>query len=155
MLAPFESWLILRGLKTLEIRMQQHCINARAIAEHLVGHPKILRVLYPGLDSHPQRDLALRQMPGGYGGMVTVELKGGRAAAEQFAARLRVFSLAESLGGVESLACHPATMTHGSIPVDMRLMRGITDGVIRLSVGIEHVDDLREDLEQALSGVEP
>ncbi len=87
--------------------------------------------------------------------MVTVELKGGRAAAEQFAARLRVFSLAESLGGVESLACHPATMTHGSIPVDMRLMRGITDGVIRLSVGIEHVDDLREDLEQALSGVEP
>jgi cystathionine gamma-lyase len=146
---PFDSFLALRGLKTLALRMERHCANALAIAEHLADHAKVARVHYPGLPSHPQHVLARRQMQG-YGGMVTMELKGDLAVARRFLERVEVFALAESLGGVESLIEHPAIMTHASLPPAQRRELGIGDTLIRLSVGIEDVDDLIADLDQAL-----
>ncbi len=146
---PFDSYLVLRGLKTLAIRMERHCANARELAEWLAGQPQVERVYYPGLKSHPGHDLARRQMRD-FGGMISLRLKGGGEAANRFVTRTRLFSLAESLGGVESLIGHPATMTHASIPVEIRTARGVDDGLIRLSVGIEDVQDLRQDLADAL-----
>ncbi len=148
---PFDAWLTLRGIKTLAVRMERHCANARQLAAWLVEQPQVERVYYPGLPNHPGHELAKRQMRD-FGGMISVRLKGGKEGALRFMTRTKVFSLAESLGGVESLACHPATMTHASIPADLREARGITEGLVRLSVGIEDVDDLREDLRQALAG---
>jgi cystathionine gamma-lyase len=147
---PFDSWLVLRGVKTLAVRMRQHCANARHLAEWLVGQPQVERVYYPGLAKHPGHDLARRQMRD-FGGMLSVRLKGGAAAARAFITRTKLFSLAESLGGVESLVGHPATMTHASIPADVRAARGVDDGLVRLSVGIEEVEDLQEDLRRALA----
>ncbi len=146
---PWDSWLTLRGIKTLAVRMQAHEANAFAIAEFLSAHPAVSKVFYPGLKTHPGHSLADRQMSG-FGGMVSFELKGGRGAAEVFFKKLRIFMLAESLGGVESLACYPSTMTHASIPEKDRLKRGITGGLVRLSAGIESADDLINDLERAL-----
>lgn len=147
---PFDSFLALRGLKTLHLRMKAHCENAQSLAEWLEGHPSIDKVLYPGLKSHPQHDLAMRQMSGG-GGIISILLKGGFEAARKLCENTRLFALAESLGGVESLVNHPARMTHASVPADRRQALGIVDGLVRLSVGVEHVDDLRDDLERALS----
>jgi cystathionine gamma-lyase len=147
---PFDSFLALRGLKTLALRMERHCDNARAIAEHLASHTKVARVHYPGLSSHPQHALARRQMER-FGGMVTAELKGDLTAARRFLERAEIFALAESLGGVESLIEHPAIMTHASLPPEQRQALGIGDTLIRLSVGIEDVDDLIADLDQALA----
>ena len=147
---PFDSFLGLRGIKTLDVRMQRHCDNAARIAAWLEGHPRVSRVLYPGLESHPQHELAKRQMSG-FGGIVTFFVEGGLAEARSFLERCRVFALAESLGGVESLVDHPAIMTHASVPEERRRELGISDSLIRLSVGIEDVDDLIADLEQALS----
>jgi cystathionine gamma-lyase len=145
----FDSWLVLRGVKTLAVRMRQHEANAQAIAAFLVGHPKVRAVYYPGLASHPDHALAQRQMHG-FGGMVSFDMKGGIAAVKRAVKRLRIFALAESLGGVESLCCHPATMTHASIPAAVREARGVTDTLLRLSVGIEDADDLIADLRDAL-----
>jgi cystathionine gamma-lyase len=147
---PFDAYLTLRGLKTLAIRMERHCANARELAGWLERHPTVERVYYPGLSSHPGHALAARQMRD-FGGMISIRLRGGPDAARRFLSRTRLFSLAESLGGVESLACHPATMTHASIPLEVRLARGVDDGLIRLSVGIEEIADLRGDLQTALS----
>ncbi|HYT93236.1 MAG TPA: cystathionine gamma-synthase [Gemmataceae bacterium] len=147
---PFDAWLTLRGVKTLAVRMDRHCANARRLAEWLAGQAQVRRVYYPGLPSHPGHDLARRQMLD-FGGMISVSVKGGKEAALRLLTRTKLFSLAESLGGVESLIGHPATMTHASIPADIRLARGIDDGLVRLSVGIEDVDDLQEDLKQALA----
>ena len=147
---PFDCWLALRGTKTLALRMRQHDANGRRIAEWLTKHPKVQRVYYPGLPSHPQHDLACRQMKG-FGGMISIEL-GSVERAKRFAERTRIFVLAESLGGVESLIGHPASMTHASVPVEMRRAMGLTDSLVRLSVGIEDVEDLMGDLEQALDG---
>lgn len=144
-----DCYLVLRGLKTLEIRMERHCSNAMKLAEVLGERREIARVYYPGLASHPGHDIARRQMRG-FGGMISVELKGGFEKARSFCSRLKVFSLAESLGGVESLVSHPATMTHASLSPDQRLTRGITDSLVRLSVGIEDIEDLLEDIDQAL-----
>lgn len=146
---PMDCWLTLRGIKTLPLRMRQHQENAQRVAEFLAAHPRVERTHYPGLPTHPQHRLARRQMRG-FGGMVSLALPGGRPAAHAFTQRLRLFALAESLGGVESLACYPAEMTHGSIPAAERERRGITAGLVRLSVGIEDVEDLLEDLAQAL-----
>ncbi len=146
---PFDSFLALRGLKTLALRMERHCTNAQAAAEYLEGHPGVERVYYPGLASHPQHALARRQM-GAFGGMVTAVLKGGLDSAKRFLERVEIFALAESLGGVESLIEHPAIMTHASIPVEIRAEIGIGDGLVRLSVGVEDKADLIADLEQAL-----
>lgn len=148
---PFDAYLALRGLKTLPLRMQRHCDNAAELAAWLEQHPRVRRVIYPGLPSHPQHALARRQMCGGFGGMISVELEGGLDAARRFLSRCELFTLAESLGGVESLIEHPAIMTHASVPEDTRRALGISDGLCRLSVGIEHVEDLRADLAQALS----
>lgn len=147
---PFDCWLTLRGLKTLAVRMRQHEENALGVARFLDGHPLVGKVLYPGLADHPQHKLARKQMSG-FGGMVSFYLNGGLDEANRFVKSLRVFSFAESLGGVESLACYPPAMTHGSIPVEERVRRGITDGLIRLSVGIEDIEDLIADLDQALN----
>ena len=149
-MAPFDAFMVLRSLKTLPIRMKAHCESALAVARYLEQHPKIDRVYYPGLESHPQHALASQQMHG-YGGMVTAVLKGGLDPARTFLERCHLFSLAESLGGVESLIEHPAIMTHASIPADIRASIGIDDGLVRLSVGIEDIDDLIADLEQALA----
>ncbi len=146
---PFDAYLTLRGLKTLAVRMDRHCANARTLAPWLEKHPQVERVYFPGLPQHPNHELAKRQMRD-FGGMISLRLKGGGPAARQFLPRTKLFSLAESLGGVESLVCHPATMTHASIPVDIRTARGVDDGLIRLSVGIEDVADLQEDLRRAL-----
>ncbi|CZG78388.1 TPA: PLP-dependent transferase [Legionella pneumophila] len=146
---PFDSFLVLRSLKTLSLRMQRHCENANHLANWLSSHPKIEKVIYPGLKSHPQYSLAKEQMSD-FGGMISLVLKGGLEDAKRFLARCELFTLAESLGGVESLIEHPAIMTHASIPVEQRKALGIEDGFIRLSVGIEHIDDLRADLEHAL-----
>ena len=146
---PFDSFLALRGLKTLDVRMERHCRSAMAIAEWLEQDPRVERVLYPGLASHPQHELAKQQMPG-FGGIVTFFIKGGLADARRFLERCQVFSLAESLGGVESLVDHPAIMTHASVPEEERAKLGISDQLIRLSVGIEALDDLIADLDQAL-----
>src|SRR5262245_30126551 len=147
---PFDAWLTLRGVKTLAVRMDRHCANARRLAEWLSGQPQVRRVYYPGLPNHPGHELARRQMRD-FGGMISVGLKGGKEAALRLLTRTKVFSLAESLGGVESLIGHPATMTHASIPAEVRHARGIDDGLVRLSVGIEDADDLQEDLQQALA----
>lgn len=149
---PFDSWLVLRGLKTLSLRMQAHCANAGAIAEALDGAPGVDEVLYPGLPAHPGHELAARQMSG-FGGMVSLRLSGGREAAHAFLRSLKLFSLAESLGGVESLASYPAEMTHASLTPEDRARRGVDGGLVRLSVGIEDVEDLLADLEQALAVV--
>ena len=146
---PFDSFLALRGLKTLALRMERHCQNAMAVAEYLAGHPKIETVIYPGLANHPQHDLAKRQMHG-CGGMVTAILAGGLDDARRFLERVEIFALAESLGGVESLIEHPAIMTHASIPAETRAELGISDGLVRLSVGVEETADLIADLERAL-----
>ena len=146
---PHDAWLTMRGAKTLALRMRQHAENAGAVAEFLESRDDVLQVFYPGLASHPQHNLARRQMSG-FGGMVSFVLAGPPQRVFDFAPSLRYFSLAESLGGVESLICHPARMTHGSIPAEQRERRGITDGLLRLSVGIEDVDDLIDDLSHAL-----
>ncbi len=146
---PFDSFLVLRSLKTLSVRMQRHCENANHLANWLSSHPKIEKVIYPGLKSHPQYSLAKEQM-NDFGGMISLVLNGSLEDAKRFLARCELFTLAESLGGVESLIEHPAIMTHASIPVEQRKALGIEDGFIRLSVGIEHIDDLRADLEHAL-----
>ena len=147
---PFDSFLALRGLKTLHLRMQAHCANAMALAQWLQTHPAVERVIYPGLASHPQHALAKRQMQG-FGGIISVVLKGGLEAATRLCENTRLFTLAESLGGVESLINHPAVMTHASIPPERRDVLGISDGLVRLSVGVEDVADLRADLELALT----
>lgn len=147
--SAFDSFLVTRGLKTLALRMERHCDNALAIARWLERHKKVERVFYPGLKSHPQHKLAKRQMHG-YGGMVSVIVKGGQKAAVRALERCEIFALAESLGGVESLIEHPAIMTHASVPADVRRELGISDALIRLSVGVEDVDDLIADLDRAL-----
>jgi cystathionine gamma-lyase len=150
--APQDCYLVLRGIKTLAIRMEVHNRNALAIAKLLEKHPKIETVLHPGLESHPQHELALRQMRG-YGGTFSFKVKGGQEQAFKLLGSVKLFTLAESLGGVESLIEHPWTMTHVSMPEDVRAAAGITDNLIRISVGIEHIDDLIEDLSQALDCV--
>jgi cystathionine gamma-lyase len=146
---PFDSWVVLRGLKTLAVRMRQHEANALAVAEFLQGHPRVATVNYPGLPSHPQYELAKRQMRG-FSGMVSFTLKGGAEAAYAAVQKTELFHFAESLGGVESLITHPATMTHAAIPKEQREVRGVTDGLLRLSVGIEDADDLIADLDNAI-----
>jgi cystathionine gamma-lyase len=148
--SPFDSFLTLRGIKTLALRMERHCQSAQVIAEFLEGHEKVRKVFYPGLASHPQHALAKKQMVGGFGGIVTAELKGSLDDTRQMLERCELFSLAESLGGVESLIEHPSLMTHASLPPAMRASLGISDGLIRLSVGVEAVDDLIADLRHAL-----
>lgn len=147
---PMDCWLVLRGVKTLAVRMRQHEQNAKAIASMLEAHPAIERVVYPGLPSHPQHELAKAQMSG-FGGMITFFLKGGLDAARTLLESVQLFALAESLGGVESLIEHPAIMTHASVPAQVRQELGISDGLVRLSVGIEDLEDLMADLEQALA----
>ena len=147
---PFDSFLLLRSLKTLPVRMERHCSNAMQIANFLESHNSIQRVIYPGLESHPQHEIAKEQM-NGFGGMISVEIKGGLEGAKKFLERTEIFSLAESLGGVESLIEHPAIMTHASIPPEVREEIGISDGLVRLSVGIEAIEDLTDDLEKALA----
>ena len=147
---PFDSFLALRGVKTLGLRMRQHCENALTIAQYLSTHNKVEKVVYPWIDSHPQYDLALRQLEGG-GGMVTAILKGGLEESRKVLENCKVFALAESLGGVESLIEHPAIMTHASLSPEDRQKLGIGDSLIRLSVGIEYIDDLVYDLDDALS----
>jgi cystathionine gamma-lyase len=149
---PFDSFLAMRGLKTLALRMERHCANALSLASWLEKHPKIRLVRYPGLPSHPQHKLARRQMHG-FGGMITIHLDSDLAGARRFLENTRLFSLAESLGGVESLIEHPALMTHGSIPAEQRAALGIDDALIRLSVGVEDLDDLRGDLADALEEI--
>ncbi|MEL1244654.1 cystathionine gamma-synthase [Flavobacterium sp. DGU11] len=151
-LGPQDSYLVLRGIKTLHLRMQRHCENGQKVAEYLSKNPKIKAVYYPGLESHPFHELAKRQMKGGFGGMVSFTFASGeKAEAIKFLENLKVFTLAESLGGVESLANHPALMTHASIPEDKRKEIGISDDLVRLSVGVEDAEDLIADIEQALS----
>ncbi|MFT6079242.1 MAG: cystathionine beta-lyase/cystathionine gamma-synthase [Planctomycetota bacterium] len=147
---PMDAFLVLRGTKTLHVRMDRHCENAMQVAEHLSSHDKVARVIYPGLESHPQHELVKRQMRKG-GGMVSVELKASVEQAKQVCSSFGVFSLAESLGGVESLVDHPASMTHASIPAAERRAAGLEDGLIRLSVGVEDGDDLIADLDQAIA----
>ena len=150
-LGPFDSWLVLRGTKTLALRMERHNANGLAMAQYLEPHPKVTRVYYPGLPTHPQHALALKQMHG-FGGMIAFDL-GSLEAARALLNSVRLCALAESLGGVETLISHPATMTHASVPPDRRAALGITDGLVRLSVGVEDIDDLRADLAQALDRV--
>jgi cystathionine gamma-lyase/cystathionine beta-lyase len=147
--SPFDCWLVLRGIETLPVRMKQHEENAIAVANYLKGHPAVKRVFYPGLKFHPGHEIAKRQMKG-FGGVVSFELNEGIEAVNSFLRRIKVFSLAESLGGVASLAEHPATMSHASMPKDYREKVGITDELVRLSVGLENIDDLIDDLRQAL-----
>jgi cystathionine beta-lyase/cystathionine gamma-synthase len=150
-LSPFDSWLVLRGTKTLPLRMQQHNANGLALAEFVAAHPKVRKVYYPGLPSHPQHELATRQMRG-FGGMLAFDL-GSLDAARRVLNGVRLHALAESLGGVETLISHPATMTHASVPAERRAALGISDGLVRISAGIEDIDDLKEDLAQALDKV--
>ena len=146
---PFDSWLVLRGIKTLALRMKRHEENAMVLAEFLESHPSVERVIYPGLKSHPNHSVARKQMKG-FGGMITFYLKGNLEQARTFLESLRVFSLAESLGGVESLVEHPGIMTHASLPAETRKQLGISDSLVRLSIGIENVEDLKSDLDAAL-----
>jgi cystathionine gamma-lyase len=146
---PMDCWLVLRGTKTLALRMERHCANALAVARFLEGHPGVEKVYYPGLSSHPQYLLAKAQMKD-FGGMVSFQVRGGPERAKKLVSRTKVFALAESLGGVESLIEHPPSMTHGSIPEEERRAAGLADNLVRLSVGIEHSDDLLADLSQAL-----
>jgi len=148
--STFDSYLILRSLKTLSLRMERHSNNALLLANELINHEKIQKVIYPGLESHPQHQLAKKQM-NGFGGIISIELSGGLEVSKSFLEKTKIFSLAESLGGVESLIEHPALMTHASVPAEIRDKIGITDGLIRLSVGIESVEDLIEDIDQALN----
>ncbi|WP_353150931.1 cystathionine gamma-synthase [Flavobacterium sp.] len=149
-LGPMDSYLVLRGIKTLHLRVQRHCENGAKVAEYLVNHPKVAAVYYPGLESHPNHEIAKKQMIGGFGGMVSFTFKSGaKADAIKMLEKVKVFTLAESLGGVESLANHPALMTHASIPEEKRKEIGITDDLVRLSVGVEDISDLLADLEQA------
>jgi cystathionine beta-lyase/cystathionine gamma-synthase len=150
-LGPFDSWLVLRGTKTLALRMAQHSATGLALAEYLAAHPKVRHVFYPGLKTHPQYDLAKRQM-NGFGGMLAFDL-GSRDAAERLLNSVRLHALAESLGGVETLISHPASMTHASVPPERRAEIGITDGMVRISAGLEDIEDLKEDLSQALAAV--
>ncbi len=147
--SPFDCFLLLRGIKTLAVRMERHALNAKGVADHLSTHPRVKRVIYPGLTSHPQYSLGKRQMSGS-GGILSFELKGALSDVKRFLGRVRLFSLAESLGGVESLIEHPASMTHASVPKVEREKIGITDRLVRVSVGIEDVGDLIEDLDAAL-----
>lgn len=150
-LGPQDSFLVLRGIKTLHLRVQRHCENGAKVTEFLNNHPKVKTVYYPGLESHPFHEIAKKQMKNGFGGMVSFTFESGKKEdAIRFLEKLKVFTLAESLGGVESLANHPALMTHASIPEDKRKEIGITDDLVRLSVGVEDIDDLIEDLKQAL-----
>ena len=149
-MGPFDAFLANRGLKTLGLRMKAHCANGLAVARWLEGRKGIARVIHPGLESHPQHDLARRQMPGGFGGMVTVFIDGHLSRTKQVLERVQVFTLAESLGGVESLVNHPAIMTHASVPKEVREAGGVMDNLIRLSVGVEDIADLIADLDQAL-----
>jgi cystathionine beta-lyase/cystathionine gamma-synthase len=146
---PFDAFLTLRGLKTLGVRMERHCANARRLASWLAEQPQVQRVYYPGLPSHPGHEVARKQMRD-FGGMISVRLKGGKEAATRLLTGTKLFSLAESLGGVESLISLPAMMTHASIPAEIRQARGVDDGLVRLSVGIEDVEDLQEDLRRAM-----
>ena len=148
--SPFDCWLILTGVKTLSLRMERHSANAMKVAEFLEAHPKVKRISYPGLKSHPQHEIARKQMKGGFSGMMSFELKGGLPAGRKLMNSVRLCSLAESLGSVETMITHPATMTHASVPKKERLARGLTDGMVRISVGIEHVDDIIRDLKKAL-----
>jgi cystathionine beta-lyase len=149
-LGPMDSYLVLRGIKTLHLRVQRHCENGAKVADYLVNHPKVGTVYYPGLESHPNHEIAKKQMIGGFGGMVSFTFKSGaKADAIKMLEKVKVFTLAESLGGVESLANHPALMTHASIPEEKRKEIGITDDLVRLSVGVEDISDLLADLEQA------
>ncbi len=148
-LSPFDSWLVLRGTKTLPLRMAQHSANGLALAQFLAQHPKVTRVIYPGLPTHPQADLVRRQMPNGCGGMLSFDV-GSLDRARTVLNRFKLMTLAESLGGVETLVCHPATMTHASVPPERRAAIGLTDSLVRISAGIEDIEDLREDLAQAL-----
>jgi cystathionine gamma-lyase len=148
---PFDSFLTLRGVKTLAVRMQRHCSNALTLATWLEQHPQVARVHYPGLASHPQHALARRQMPQGFGGMISMQLRTDLAGTRRFLEAVQIFALAESLGGVESLIEHPAIMTHATIPAETRTKLGIGDSLVRLSVGIEDIDDLRDDLQRALA----
>jgi cystathionine gamma-lyase len=148
--SPFDSFLVLRGLKTLHLRMRAHCANAQRVAEMLAAHSAVEKVIYPGLSSHPQHELAKKQMHG-FGGMITMLIKGGLEESRRFLERCRIFALAESLGGVESLIEHPAIMTHASVPREQREQIGIADNLVRLSVGVEDAEDLIEDLTQALT----
>jgi cystathionine gamma-lyase/cystathionine beta-lyase len=147
--SPFDCWLVLRGIETLAVRMRQHEQNAIAVANFLKGHKAVKRVFYPGLESHPGHEIAKRQMKG-FGGVVSFELKRGTEAVNSFLRKMKLFSLAESLGGVVSLAEHPATMSHAAMPAEYRRQIGITEGLVRLSVGLENIDDLLDDLRQAL-----
>mgnify|MGYP001592444977 CR=1 FL=1 len=150
--SPFDSWLVLRGIKTLAIRMESHAKNAMEIAKFLESHPKIEKVIYPGLTSHPQHELAKEQMTG-FGGMLSLYIKGGLNETKRFLEEVSLFVLAESLGGVESLIEHPAIMTHASVPLEERTKLGITDNFVRVSVGIEDVNDLKKDLKDALDTI--
>ena len=150
--SPFDSWLVLRGVKTLSVRMRAHEENAIKIADFLIEHPNVEKVIYPGLESHPQHELAKSQM-NGFGGMLSLYIKGGLSESNKFLKQLSLFTLAESLGGVESLIEHPAIMTHASVPVKERNELGISDNFIRISVGIEDIDDLKADLKQALDAI--
>lgn len=150
--SPFDAWLVARGLKTLGLRMEKHCSNAMAVAKYLESHPKVAVVYYPGLESFPQHELAKKQMDN-FGGMIAFELKGGFEAGEKLLNNLEMISLAVSLGGVDSLIQHPASMTHAAVPKEEKLKGGITDGLVRLSVGIEDLEDIIEDLEKGFSKV--
>jgi cystathionine beta-lyase/cystathionine gamma-synthase len=150
-LSPFDSWLVLRGVKTLAVRMKRHEENGMAMASYLANHAKIQKIYYPGLPDHPQHELAKRQM-NGFGSMISFEL-GSKENAKKFLDRVRLCSLAESLGGVETLISHPETMTHASVPIETRMRLGITPGLVRISVGIEDIEDLIADLENAFDGI--
>jgi len=150
-LSPFDSWLVLRGVKTLAVRMKRHEENGQAMANYLSHHPKVKKVYYPGLPDHPQHELAKRQMRG-FGALISFEL-GSYDNAKKFLDRVRICSLGESLGGVETLISHPESMTHASVPLDTRTRLGITPGLVRISVGIEDIEDLIGDLENAFDGV--
>jgi cystathionine gamma-lyase len=151
--SPFDSFLALRGVKTLALRMQRHVASALALAQWLEAQPQVARVHYPGLESHPQHQLAKRQMRGGFGGMISLDLRTDLAGTRRFLEAVQIFALAESLGGVESLIEHPAIMTHATIPAETRAKLGIGDALVRLSVGVEDLDDLRADLKQALATI--
>ncbi|NNE42644.1 MAG: cystathionine gamma-synthase, partial [Gemmatimonadetes bacterium] len=148
--SPFDCWLTLLGMKTLSLRMKAHSENGMKVAKYLEDHPKVARVSYPGLPSHPEHDIAKRQMSA-FSGMISFELKGGLEAGRKLMNGMKLLSLAESLGAVESMITHPATMTHADVPRDERTERGLTDGLVRISVGIEDVEDILADLEQGLA----
>ncbi len=150
--SPFDCWLTLLGIKTLSLRMERHCQNALAVAEFLEAHSKVGKVTYPGLKSHPQHHIAVSQMKG-FSGMISMELKGGIPAGVKLMNSVKLCSLAESLGAVETMITHPATMTHVDVPKDERLARGLTDGLVRLSVGIEDVEDIITDLKMGLDAI--